>query len=69
MAGVDNVGVLVYIERDIPRCNMNLTMQKLNCDSSLYKWAEDLVKQSFPLCERRDDDVQRQTLAHPDYHF
>ena len=48
---------------------MNLTMQKLNCHSSLYAWAEDLVKQSFPLCERRDDDVQRQTLAHPDYHF
>ena len=36
-------------------------------DESLYKWACDLLETSFPAEERRDCDLQRQVMFHPDY--
>lgn len=36
-------------------------------DENLYKWACDLLAESFPPEERRDCDLQRQVMSHPDY--
>ena len=36
-------------------------------DCELYDWAVELLKTSFPACERRDDAFQRQIMSHADY--
>lgn len=36
-------------------------------DEHMYKWAMELLAVSFPAEERRDDDLQKQVLAHSDY--
>ncbi len=36
-------------------------------DDRLYRWAKELLATSFPSCERRDDDLQKTVMAHPDY--
>lgn len=33
----------------------------------MYSWACDLLAVSFPPEERRDDELQRQVMSHPDY--
>ena len=36
-----------------------LTLTKIQTNHSLYNFVEGLLHQSFPVDERRDDDVQR----------
>lgn len=44
-----------------------ISLKRINLDDSLYNWAKELLKVSFPESERRDDDLQRQAMSHPDY--
>jgi len=44
-----------------------ITLRRIATDEHMYKWAMELLKVSFPASERRDDDVQRQVMSHPDY--
>lgn len=44
-----------------------ITLQNITADSKMYEWAKELLAVSFPPSERRDDGLQRQVMAHPDY--
>lgn len=47
-------------------CNM-ITLKQIFANDELYGWAMDVLTQSFPSCERRDDTVQLRAMSHPDY--
>lgn len=55
------VAILVYNGHTM------VTLKRISTDEHMYNWAMDLLAQSFPATERRDDDVQRQTMLHPHY--
>lgn len=42
-------------------------LQRILTEDKLYAWAMELLAVSFPSEERRDDDLQRQFMSHPDY--
>lgn len=44
-----------------------LTLKRISLNDELYSWACDLLAVSFPPEERRDCDLQRQVMSHPDY--
>lgn len=44
-----------------------LTLKRISLNDELYPWACDLLAVSFPAEERRDEDLQRQVMFHPDY--
>lgn len=44
-----------------------VTLKRISANEHMYKWAVELLEVSFPASERRDDDVQRQVMSHPDY--
>lgn len=44
-----------------------LTLKRISLNDELYSWACDLLEVSFPAEERRDCDLQRQVMSHPDY--
>lgn len=44
-----------------------ITLQKISLNNNLYSWALQLLAISFPSEERRDDELQRQAMKHPDY--
>ena len=46
---------------------MKVLLERIYADDKLYAWAVNLLAASFPAVERRDDQLQRQVLDHPDY--
>ncbi|MCM1290237.1 MAG: GNAT family N-acetyltransferase [Corallococcus sp.] len=44
-----------------------ITLQRIITNEHMYAWAMKLLKVSFPAEERRDDELQRQVMRHPDY--
>lgn len=45
-----------------------ITLKRIfTADGQLYILATALLEVSFPACERRDDDLQRKVMGHPDY--
>lgn len=44
-----------------------ITLKQIFVDDGLYNWAMELLAISFPIEERRDDELQRQVMSHPDY--
>lgn len=42
-------------------------LRRICADEQLYVWAVEQLSVSFPPCERRDDDMQRAVMTHPDY--
>lgn len=44
-----------------------VTFKLITLNDKLYHWAMELLAVSFPSEERRDDDLQRQVMSHPDY--
>lgn len=45
-----------------------ITLKRIfTADDKLYISATALLEVSFPACERRDDDLQRKVMSHPDY--
>lgn len=46
---------------------MNVSLQRITTDEHMYTWAMEQLCVAFPQTERRDDDLQRKVLSHPDY--
>lgn len=46
---------------------MSIYLKQITIDTPLYFWAIDLLSVSFPVEERRDGDLQRKIMKHPDY--
>lgn len=44
-----------------------VTLTSIYLNDKLYVWATELLAVCFPSEERRDDDLQRQVMSHPDY--
>ena len=44
-----------------------VTLKRIFADEQMYTWAMELLRQSFPPEERRDDQLQRQVMQHADY--
>lgn len=44
-----------------------ITLQRISTNEQMYKFAMELLSASFPPEERRDDDLQRQVMRHPEY--
>lgn len=44
-----------------------ITLQRISTDEHMYTWAMEQLCLAFPSSERRDDDLQRQVMSHPDY--
>ena len=44
-----------------------ITLKRVSLNDNLYAWAMELLAVSFPTEERRDDELQRQVMSHPDY--
>ena len=44
-----------------------ISLQRISANTELYAWAMELLAESFPATERRDDALQRQVLEHRDY--
>lgn len=42
-------------------------LKRIFTNEHLYLWATEQLSVSFPPCERRDDDLQRAVMLHPDY--
>lgn len=42
-------------------------LQHISAYEQMYTWAMEQLKAAFPASERRDDDLQRQVMQHPDY--
>ncbi len=42
-------------------------LKRIFVSDELYGWANDLLEQSFPSCERRDDAEQLKAMLHNDY--
>lgn len=44
-----------------------VSLERITSDEQMYTWAMEQLRAALPPAERRDDILQRQVLAHPDY--
>lgn len=44
-----------------------ITLQRITTNEQMYRWAMEQLKEAFPAEERRDDDLQKTVMQHPDY--